>query len=48
MTGAVERWEAIEALVGRLDPALSDQLMGDIDHLVEVSRVGICSTRTGS
>ena len=37
VTGAVERWEAIEALVGRLDPALSDQLMGDIDHLVEVS-----------
>ena len=36
VTGAVERWEAIEALVGRLDPAL-DQLMGDIDHLVEVS-----------
>jgi glutamate dehydrogenase len=37
VTGAVERWEAIEALVGLIDPALSDELMGDVDHLVEVS-----------
>ncbi|HEU4528175.1 MAG TPA: NAD-glutamate dehydrogenase [Actinomycetota bacterium] len=37
VTGAVERWEAIEALVGRIDPALSDGLMSDVDRLVEVS-----------
>jgi len=37
VSGAVERWEAIEALVGRIEPALSDELMGDVDHLVEVS-----------
>ncbi|HET9725018.1 MAG TPA: NAD-glutamate dehydrogenase [Actinomycetota bacterium] len=37
VSGAVGRWEAIEALVGRIDPTRSDELMGDVDHLVEVS-----------
>jgi len=37
VTGAVERWEAVEALVGRLEPALLDELMAGTDHLVEVT-----------
>jgi glutamate dehydrogenase len=36
VTGAVARWEALEALVGRLEPALLDELMAGTDHLVEV------------
>jgi glutamate dehydrogenase len=35
VTGAVERWESIEALVGAVAPAILDDLMGDVDHLVE-------------
>ena len=30
VTGAVERWEEIEALVGTLEPALLDDLMSDV------------------
>jgi glutamate dehydrogenase len=37
VTGAVGRWEAIEALVGRVEPAMLDSLMADVDRLVEVS-----------
>jgi glutamate dehydrogenase len=37
VTGAVERWEAIEALVGSLAPALLDELMAGVDRLVEVT-----------
>jgi glutamate dehydrogenase len=37
VTGAVERWEAIEALVGRLEPAVLDELMAGVDRLVEVA-----------
>ena len=37
VTGAVERWEAIEALVGRVHPSVLDGLMSDVDRLVEVS-----------
>ena len=37
VTGAVERWEEIEALVGRLEPALLDDLMAGVDRLVEVT-----------
>jgi glutamate dehydrogenase len=36
VTGAVERWESIEALVGAVEPAILDELMHDVDHLVEV------------
>ena len=35
VTGAVERWEAIEDLVGSLAPALLDELMRGVDRLVE-------------
>jgi glutamate dehydrogenase len=37
VTGAVERWEEIEALVGTLVPALLDDLMEGVDQLVEVT-----------
>jgi glutamate dehydrogenase len=37
VTGAVERWEEIEALVGALEPALLDDLMEGVDRLVEVT-----------
>ncbi|HEU4831240.1 MAG TPA: NAD-glutamate dehydrogenase domain-containing protein, partial [Actinomycetota bacterium] len=37
VTGAVERWEEIEALVGALEPALLDDLMDGVDRLVEVT-----------
>ena len=37
VTGAVERWEEIEALVGALEPALLDDLMEGVDELVEVT-----------
>jgi glutamate dehydrogenase len=35
VTGAVDRWEAIEALVGGVAPAILDELMAGVDHLVE-------------
>ncbi len=37
VTGAVDRWEAIEALVGHLEPNLLDELMGGVDRLVEIT-----------
>jgi glutamate dehydrogenase len=37
VTGAVGRWEAVEALVGRLEPALLDELMAGIDRFVEIT-----------
>jgi glutamate dehydrogenase len=36
VTGAVERWEAIEELVGSLPPGLLRELMEGVDRLVEV------------
>jgi glutamate dehydrogenase len=36
VTGAVERWESIEALVGTVPPAILDELMSGVDHLVDV------------
>jgi glutamate dehydrogenase len=39
VTGAGERWSAIEALDGKIDPALQEELMDGVDLLVEkVSR----------
>jgi glutamate dehydrogenase len=35
VTGAVERWESIEALVGDVEPAVLDELMSGVDALVE-------------
>ncbi len=35
VTDAVERWQAVEALFGKLSPDLSRMLLGDVDHLVE-------------
>jgi glutamate dehydrogenase len=35
VTGAVERWEAIEALVGRVEPSVLGDLLGGVDRLVE-------------
>jgi glutamate dehydrogenase len=35
VTGAVERWESIEALVGAVEPAILDELMAGVDALVE-------------
>jgi glutamate dehydrogenase len=37
VTGAVGRWQAIEALVGRVEPAVLDELMTGVDRLVEVT-----------
>jgi glutamate dehydrogenase len=37
VTGAVARWAAIEALVGQVEPALLDELMGSTDRLVEAT-----------
>ncbi len=36
VTGAVDRWEAVEALVGHLEPPLVDELLTGIDRLVEI------------
>jgi glutamate dehydrogenase len=36
VTDAVDRWESIEALVGEVAPAILDELMSGVDHLVEV------------
>jgi glutamate dehydrogenase len=36
VTGAVGRWEALEALVGRIEPAVLDELMAATDRLVEI------------
>ncbi len=35
VTGAVARWERIEALVGAVEPATLDELLGGVDRLVE-------------
>ena len=35
VTGAEDRWDAIEALVGTVEPALQSELMGGVDWLVE-------------
>jgi glutamate dehydrogenase len=35
VTGAEERWDAIESLVGSIEPALQSELMGGVDWLVE-------------
>ncbi len=37
VTGAVSRWEAVEALVGTVEPALVGELMASVDRLVEVT-----------
>jgi glutamate dehydrogenase len=37
VTGAVDRWEAIEALVGSLVPAVLDELLAGVDRLVEAT-----------
>jgi glutamate dehydrogenase len=37
VTRASERWEAIEALVGVVDPAILDDLMRGVDRLVEIT-----------
>jgi glutamate dehydrogenase len=37
VTGAVERWSAIEALVGRVEPSILDDLLGGVDRLVELT-----------
>jgi glutamate dehydrogenase len=37
VTGAVSMWEETEALVGRIEPAILDGLMADVDRLVEIS-----------
>ena len=34
--GAVQRWEAIEELVGQLEPAVLDELLAGVDRLVEI------------
>jgi glutamate dehydrogenase len=36
VTGAVERWESIEALVGAVSPEILDELIRGVDYLVEV------------
>ncbi len=33
--GAVQRWDDIEALVGRVEPVVVDELLSGVDHLVE-------------
>ncbi len=37
VTRAVDRWEAIEALVGSVEPVVLDELMGGVDRLVEIT-----------
>jgi glutamate dehydrogenase len=37
VTGAVERWAAIEGLVGALEPPILDELMAGVDRLVEMT-----------
>lgn len=36
VTGAVGRWDAIERLIGRVEPSVADELMRAVDRLVEV------------
>jgi glutamate dehydrogenase len=47
VTGAVERWEAVEALVGQLDPALLDELMSGVDRLVAIAARWFLSNAPG-
>ena len=35
VTGAADRWDSIEGLVGTIEPALQSELMGGVDWLVE-------------
>jgi glutamate dehydrogenase len=37
VTGAADRWESIESLVGSVEPAQLDELMAGVDRLVEVA-----------
>ncbi|MGH2528204.1 MAG: NAD-glutamate dehydrogenase domain-containing protein, partial [Actinomycetota bacterium] len=37
VTDAVNRWEAIEALVGKVEPAVLDELLAGVDRLVELT-----------
>jgi glutamate dehydrogenase len=37
VTGAVERWAAVEALDGLIDPSIQNQLMSGVDWLVETT-----------
>jgi len=37
VTGAVQRWEAIEALDASVDPPVQRELMSGVDHLVETA-----------
>jgi glutamate dehydrogenase len=37
VTGSVKRWEEVERLVGGLAPAIVDDLMRGIDHVVEIT-----------
>jgi glutamate dehydrogenase len=37
VTGAVERWEAIEALDVSIDPPVQNELLGGVDYLVETA-----------
>jgi glutamate dehydrogenase len=37
VTGALERWDAVEALDGRIDPRVQSELMSGVDWLVETT-----------
>ena len=37
VTGAKERWDAVEALDGKVDPSVQNELMGGVDWLVEAT-----------
>ena len=37
VTGAVERWDEVEALVGKIEPDTLDELLGGIDRMVELA-----------
>ncbi|HEX9123281.1 MAG TPA: NAD-glutamate dehydrogenase [Actinomycetota bacterium] len=37
VTDAVERWESIEELLGKVEPAVLDELMTGVDRMVEVT-----------
>ena len=46
VTGAEERWDAIESLVGTIQPELQSELMGGVDWLVEaISRWYLAHSR---
>jgi glutamate dehydrogenase len=47
VTGAVERWESIESLTGRIPPEIQDELLAGVDWLVDTTSRWYLARATG-